>query len=129
MNYVDLNREFVSVKKNENIDTEFRNYWGRGFKEFLSWEDLLSKKRVILLAEASSGKTAEFKEITKKLQNSKKAAFFVPIEELADEGFKNSLSPNEIELFKKWENSFDEGYFFLDSVDEARLNSKKFDRS
>ena len=129
MKHVELNREFVSVKKKDNIDSDFHNYRGFDHKEFLSWEDLLSKKRVILLAEASSGKTAEFKEITKKLQISEKAAFFVPIEELADEGFENSLNPNEIETFKKWKNSFEEGYFFLDSVDEARLNSKKFDRS
>ena len=129
MKHTELNREFVLVEKKEEIDIEFHRYWGRNLGGWLTWDDLLEKKRVILLAEASSGKTDEFKKITEKLQQLEKAAFFVPIEELADESFENSLNPHEIEIFNKWENSDEEGFFFLDSIDEARLNSKKFDQS
>ena len=127
MKYVDLNRHFLPIKKDEEFDLEITRVWGKRIGGLLDWNDLLNKKRVVLLAEASSGKTEEFKNNTQKLLSDGKAAFFISIEDLADEGFELSLDPNTASVFEKWRNGFEEGYFFLDSIDEARLNRKRFD--
>jgi hypothetical protein len=126
MAYIDLNRNFVPIKKDEEIDLDVGRYWGKRIGVWLDWDTLLNNQRVVILAEASSGKTAEFKGAADKIRNIGKAAFFIPIEELADEGFEQSLNPDEVSLFENWKLSFNEGYFFLDSVDEARLNRKSF---
>ncbi|TRX00764.1 NACHT domain-containing protein [Candidatus Methylobacter oryzae] len=129
MAYIDLNRNFVPIKKDEEIDLDVGRYWGKRIGGWLDWDALLNKQRVVILAEASSGKTAEFKGAADKIRNTGKAAFFIPIEELADEGFEQSLNPDDVSLFENWKHSLNEGYFFLDSVDEARLNHKSFEKA
>lgn len=129
MVYIDLNRCFIPIKKDEEVDLEVGRYWGKQIGGWFDWGELLNKHRVVILAEASSGKTAEFKGAADKLRNTGKAAFFIPIEDLADEGFEQSLDPNTASLFESWKHGFDEGYFFLDSLDEARLNRKKFEKA
>ena len=129
MAYIDLNRSFVPIKKDKEVDLDIGRYWGKQIGGWLDWGDLLDKSRVVILAEASSGKTTEFKETTKKLRNNGKVAFFIPIEELADEGLEQSLNIGDMSLFEDWKHSFEEGYFFLDSLDEARLNRKSFEKA
>ncbi|NOZ83774.1 MAG: hypothetical protein GXP60_03040 [Epsilonproteobacteria bacterium] len=126
MEYVDLNRKFLPIENDGDFALELPLAWGKFMGGGLDWEGLLNKKRVVLLAEALSGKTEEFKNNAEKLVIAGKAAFFIPIEELADEGFENSLDLNARTVFENWKNGFEEGYFFLDSVDEARLNRKRF---
>lgn len=130
MAYIELNRSFVPIKKDEEVDLEIGRYWGKQIGGWLDWGDLMNKQRVIILAEASSGKSIEFREQANKLKNKvKKVAFFISIEELADEGFEQSLNPGDVSLFENWKHGFDEGYFFLDSLDEARLNRKSFEKA
>ena len=129
MAYIDLNRNFVPIKKDEEVNLDIGRYWGKHIGGWLGWEDLLDNPRVVILAEASSGKTTEFKEITKKLRSNGKAAFFISIEELADEGFEQSLNIGDLSLFEDWKHKFEDGYFFLDSLDEARLNRKSFEKA
>lgn len=124
MVYVDLNRSFAPIKKDEEVNLEVGRYWGKQVGAWLDWDDLLKKQRVVILAEASSGKTTEFKHLTERFQNTGKAAFFITIENLADEGL---ASFNPATVFENWLQGSDEGYFFLDSVDEARLNRKSFE--
>jgi len=96
MEYIDLNRNFVPINKDEEVNLDIGLYWGKQVGGWLNWEDLLDKSRVVILAEASSGKTSEFKGTTEKLRNNGKAAFFIPIEELVDEGFEQSLSVENV---------------------------------
>jgi hypothetical protein len=49
---------------------------GRRYGGWLTWEGLLKYRRVVLLAEASSGKSEEFRAQTEKLKKEGKAAFF-----------------------------------------------------
>lgn len=129
MAYIDLNRSFAPIKKDEEVNLEVGRYWGKQVGGWLDWDNLLKKPRVVILAEASSGKTTEFTHLTEKLQHTGKSAFFITIENLADEGFIASLAPNTTTVFENWLQGSDEGYFFLDSVDEARLNRKSFERA
>jgi hypothetical protein len=59
------------------------------------------------------------------LRDRGRAAFYATIEQLAGDRF--NLSPAERTLFGTWKAGSDRAWFFLDSVDEARLNRKKFD--
>jgi hypothetical protein len=49
------------------------------------------------------------------------------IEELADQGVEVALDRESGKLFETWLTGSGEAWFFLDSVDEARLNRKSFD--
>jgi len=129
MNYIELNRYFIPIKKDEELDDAYGWAWGRRLGGWLDWPQLLEKDRVILLAEAASGKTAEFRYIAQELVKQNKAAFFIAIEELADEGFEASLNPSETQEFDKWKQGYEVAYLFLDSVDEARLNHKSFSKA
>ena len=81
---------------------------------------------MILLAEAYSGKTEEFRHQCEALQAGGKRAFFLRIEDL-DQGSEQALDRQSSDLIRSWLAAPDEAWFFLDSVDEARLNRKNFE--
>ena len=124
MDFVELNRFFVPFKKEDEPYRDYGPKWGPKLGGWLDWSDLLKHWRVVLLAEALSGKTTEFKKQAAKLIAEGRPAFFVSIEELADIGFEAALERGLIDKFRRWQQSEDEGWFFLDAVDEARLNKK-----
>jgi len=127
MSFVELNRYFVPIAKDVDPQLEFLRFWERKAPGWLEWSDLYGYQRVVLLAEASSGKSAEFRNQAEKLVAKGDTAFCLRIEELADHGFEPALDRHDVEIFKQWRNGTTEGWFFLDSVDEARLNRKHFE--
>jgi len=131
MGFVDLNRCFVVIGKDEEANLDVGRTWGRKSAGWLDWPDLLKCRRVVLLAEASSGKTEEFRHHAETLAAQGKAAFFVPIEELADDGFESALDRSAVSSFENWHsgNNEEDAWFFLDSVDEARLNHKSLGKA
>ncbi|MFY7914583.1 MAG: hypothetical protein ACOVPA_07940 [Rubrivivax sp.] len=81
---------------------------------------------MVLLAEALSGKTKELEHRAVALRREGKPAFFLRIEDLADDRFEASLNDDDKAAFHSWTAADSgEAWFFLDSVDEARLNGKK----
>src|SRR6266568_1468950 len=126
MAYVDLSRNFVAISKDAEPDLTLGELWGRKYGGWLKWSDLLERPRVVLLAEASSGKTDEFKNTAAALRASGSPAFFVPIEQLSQGPMEGALGP-EATLFATWKLGSSTAWFFLDSVDEARLVHKEFD--
>lgn len=130
MNYIDLDRHFAPLKKGEEPALDYTPHWGRRVGGWLNWEQLLQQRRVALLAEALSGKTWELEHQVKVLREQQKPAFFVRIEDLADGGFETALDAADVAAFHEWkESSVKEAWFFLDSVDEARLNHKSFPKA
>jgi hypothetical protein len=127
MNLIELHRAFVRIGKDQEPTLEVGRIWGRKYAGWLNWKDLREYRRVVLLAEASSGKSAEFRYQADSLRAAGHAAFFVTIEELADHGFEAALEPSAADLFERWRGSGGEAWFFLDSLDEARLNRKSFE--
>lgn len=127
MTFIDLNRYFVPLKKDQESNLDIGRFWGPRVSGWLSWDDLRLRRRVILLAEAASGKTEEFRHQCDVLRETDKAAFFLRIEDLADQGTEAGLDRESTTLFEQWLGGSSEGWFFLDSVDEARLNRKSFD--
>jgi len=127
MDFVDLDRHFIPLTNDNDVVVDWGQHWGRKYGGWLSWSDLLKRRRVVLLAEALSGKTKELEHRRHVLKGQKIPAFFVRIEDLADRGFTAALDEGDIELFDRWKDAGSgDAWFFLDSVDEARLNGKRF---
>ena len=131
MHFVDLKRCLVPIGKDQETNLDIGRIWGRRFANWLDWSDLLEHRRVVLLAEALSGKTEEFRHQAEALIAQGKAAFFVRIEDLADDGFEAALDRLASQAFEHWRDgrASEEAYFFLDSVDEARLNHKSLEKA
>ncbi len=124
MAFVELNRSFVPLLKDHEPSLDFGRAWGRKLGGWLEWSDLWERRRVVLLAEASSGKSEEFRNQVKQLNAEGKAAFYLPIEELADQGFESALDAGAAKRFERWADGTDEAWFFLDSIDEAPSTEK-----
>jgi hypothetical protein len=128
MDAVDLDRHFVPLKPDvESLD--WGAEMGRKYGGWLGWDELLTKRRVVLLAEAKSGKTEEFRMRAAALRDSGKAGFFLRVEDLADGALVDGLTPEDDIRFSEWTGGDAQGWFFLDSVDEARLNNKTLERA
>lgn len=126
MDFVNLDRFFAPLKNDADATVDWGASWGRKYGGWMDWEELLKRRRVALLAEALSGKTQELEHCAKLLRQEGKRAFFVRIEDLADDSFEGALAEAEITAFQKWQTEeLTDAWFFLDSVDEARLNGKK----
>lgn len=126
MEFVDLDRLFVPLKRDADAALEWGPNWGRKYGGWLDWPGVLQHWRVALLAEALSGKTKELEHRAVALKREGKPAFFLRIEDLADDRFEASLDDADKAAFHSWAAAdAGEAWFFLDSVDEARLNGKK----
>jgi len=100
----------------------------RYFGGTVDWDALLKHPRVVILAEASAGKTWELRRQATALATEGDAAFFVRIDDLADGRLEDGLDADDTERFERWRRKGNsDAWFFLDSVDEARLNRKSFD--
>ena len=129
--YIPLDREFVEF--DDRLQNGERDDFLFGFnsssKTGKSWSDILKNRCTVILAEAGSGKTMEFRAQTEQLRREDKPAFFCRLEILAEEPFEDALELGRQE-FQSWIDSDVHGYFFLDSVDEARLTSPRaFERA
>lgn len=128
MKFIELDRCFAPLKIDQEATLDWGLGWGRKYGGWLDWDELLKRRRVALLAEALSGKTEELRHRVNKLNEAGKNAYFVRIEDLADESFEAALDAAAVESFEAWKAAIHtEAWFFLDSVDEARLNGKSFD--
>jgi hypothetical protein len=121
--FIDLNRRFVTIPRDYSFNEEdFDLPMTFGLLETKGWNDLLQLPRVIILAKAGAGKTEEIQAITKRLRDDGKKAFFFRLEHV-NSNFEASFEIGTISEFEEWITSGELGWFFLDSVDEARLHS------
>src|SRR4051794_17169074 len=112
---IELDRTFGVIRADEAPDSERDWLLNHGLGVNLKWPALLQQRRVVLLAEQSSGKSSEFELRRQQLVREKKFAFLVTVEELADDGFERSLDPAQLNSYKRWLNSTEDAWFFLDS--------------
>ena len=85
-----------------------------------AWQELEQEFRCVILAEAGAGKSFEMKARARHLEEQGRSAFLIRIEDIED-GFETAFEVGSAAAFKAWMNSIEEAWFFLDSVDEARL--------
>ena len=101
-----------------------------GLSETFGWKEVLACSRVVLLAEAGSGKTWEMEEQVKQLRSEGQASFFLPLESLDKEVLTEVLSADDERLFSAWlARGRSPAWFFLDSVDELKLTQGKLQRA
>ena len=127
--YIDLDRHFRDLTRQEQESPELITSLN-DTKFGSTWDKLLNSKRVLILAEAGSGKTSEMKARKKRLTYQGHFAFFIPIERLEKEGVHDylSLESNEAKNFDAWLTASNPpAYFFLDAVDELKLTGGKLD--
>jgi hypothetical protein len=122
--YIDLDRKFRDIAIENNQLEEF-DYALLGLESGISWDDLYKDKIVVVRGTPGIGKTVEFKSNVKKLIQQDKYGFYIPLPTLAASNYlENILESTEAnKRFDDWKKSDDEGFFFLDSLDEARLKS------
>ena len=94
-----------------------------GFRSRLTWNDIRRHGRVIILGEAGSGKTWEFEAQVDILSSVGEYAFFVRLEELAENRLLDILPNIDLARYQQWNNDSAAAFFFLDAVDESRLKS------
>ncbi|MGN5353147.1 hypothetical protein ACQ4P5_13860 [Ralstonia sp. L16] len=120
---VELHRSFSRPNKKSENDEDWTHYIDFGERGRLTWSDLYEQRVVVVVGEAGIGKTTEFKSETVRLSRAGKPAFFIELSQLVDsDSWSLALGPANA-AFEAWRQSTEEGYFFLDAVDESRLKS------
>jgi hypothetical protein len=122
--YIELNRLFNEIPTSLSDEKDLSDFYSLGTRNGDSWESLLNKDRIMILAEAGSGKTVEIREQAKKLSAEQKCSFFIKIEDIKD-NFEDAFEFGDISQFDTWLSGQKYGYFFLDSVDEAKISNEK----
>ncbi len=123
-NFIDLDRTFLDLAISDDDGDDAKMVRLFTPEASTHWADLLAEPRVIVLAEAGSGKTEEVRHVCRRQRTEGKPAFFLRIEHIVDD-FEISFEEGNLEEFEAWLKSGDQGWLFLDSVDEARLRDPK----
>ncbi|MFN3725274.1 MAG: hypothetical protein ACK4SZ_03100 [Allosphingosinicella sp.] len=88
------------------------------------WHELEDAHRVLILADPGAGKTFEALDRARRLKARGRKAFFIRIEAIGS-AFENAFEVGTREEFNAWLTSGEEAWFFLDSVDEAQLETPR----
>ena len=125
--FVDLDRQFMPFQDEPSWELSYNAFFPRDFWGCESWDQILTHRRVVILAEAGAGKTAEMREKTTTLLERGDYAFYATVNSLARKPLRDALSSwTEQGKFDAWLASSDDGVIFVDSIDEARLNGLRF---
>jgi hypothetical protein len=132
-NYIELDRRFRDLTDKEREDPTLLALWSDSEPlAGLPWSELIKSERVVILAEAGTGKTREMVAQKKRLNAEGYSAFFIPVEALDREDVRGYLATEagEVERFDQWLAQGDPpGWFFLDSVDELKLINGKLEQA
>lgn len=88
------------------------------------WHEIQAERRVLILADPGAGKTFEGLNRARKIRELGKKAFFIRIEAI-ETGFEEAFELGTRNDFITWIDSNEEAWFFLDSVDEAQLETPR----
>jgi hypothetical protein len=111
----------------ESDRSDYFDMWGDSKSK--SWSQIDDEYRTVILAEAGAGKTEEMKQRARVAVENGRASFFIRIEDI-DTDFENAFEVGDSKIFTDWLSSGHEAWFYLDSVDEARLKDPaKFRRA
>jgi hypothetical protein len=127
--YITLDRRFADYRAGEESEPE---NWGFFYSSHLyaphTWAKLLKHRCTVVVGTSGSGKSVEFKQQAHALREGGRAAFFCRLEDLANLPLHSALEIGVKEELDVWLSSTEEGWFFLDAVDEAKLaNLRQFE--
>lgn len=123
MAYIQLQRRFAEFRaSSEEEDGRFSHWWMSDAK---SWDDVLKEPCTIIVGEGGTGKSEEFRQQADALKAAGKCAFLCRLEMLAERPLKGALDVGTPAELDTWCGNEEHAYFFLDSVDEAKLVSPR----
>ncbi|KQW93232.1 hypothetical protein ASC94_11190 [Massilia sp. Root418] len=126
MTIIPLNRRFHRWTEDNSFDAEaIRMLRNGGFS--LDWATLLKAKRVVILAEGGSGKSTEFTAQHDQLIKQGAFSFLATVTRVGDRGVESALSYQDRQRLVEWRKSGKPAWFFVDSVDEAKRASVRFE--
>lgn len=126
--FIELNRKFHDLTEQELAEPEILAQNEHKYSSLTGWTELLESDRVLLLAEAGSGKTLEMREQAARLALEGHCAYFTELTSLAVNCFTDLLSASDEKSFGNWKNHRSSpAWFFLDAVDELKLTNGKFE--
>lgn len=123
-NHVRLNRTFSRLLA---TDKDAEDHEIMAFVEGrrpIDWAEVENSHRAVILAGAGIGKTHEMKRRAEEKLEADKTAFFIRIEDIGED-FEFSFEVGDDEAFEAWLWSSDDAWFYLDSIDEARLDDPR----
>jgi hypothetical protein len=126
MAFVALDRRFLPWNEKNGSAAEHYAIYGSE-RNSLSWQDLLEKRRVVILAEAGGGKTEELKAQARLLGAAGKFAFYVTVQDIAREGLDGALGFADRHQLDSWRDSDQMAWLFVDSIDEAKLDGLRLE--
>ncbi|CQR38251.1 conserved hypothetical protein [Thiomonas arsenitoxydans] len=130
MTTVALDRRFYEWSADADWLAHSRYRAAAGISDgMLGWLDLLAKRRVVILAEAGSGKTEELVEQARLQTAAGKLAFYATVQDVGRDGLDKALRPAERPRLELWRKSSEPGWFFIDSIDEAKLDNIRLERA
>jgi hypothetical protein len=118
--HVALDRRFVAWREDESSPIQ-RIRDPQLYAGDIDWKELQKRQRVVILAEAGSGKTEELRAQAQALTNEGSFAFYSTVKSAGVEGFTESLPNASRQRLATWLVSDEPAWFFIDSVDEAKL--------
>jgi hypothetical protein len=122
--HVPLQRQFSSISKTQEEVEKDELLSFLGHVKPKTWDDLDQEFRCVILAAAGAGKTEELRHRASILSDQGKPSFFIRIEDI-EADFYEAFEIGEEPQFQTWLQSAEEAWFFLDSVDEARLEDPR----
>ena len=128
MTFVQLDRHFVPWDDQEPSQVETRLLMGRLNGE-LDWPQLLQKSRVVILAEAGAGKSDELRAKAASQKGAGEFAFYVTVQDVARDGLSGALDVDDHAALEVWKGADEPAWFFVDSVDEAKLDGIRLDKA
>ena len=123
---VSLNRRFRAISAEEAKYPS--RLFDSGFGGSLGWAELLNLRRVVVLAEAGSGKSFELKARWRDLTDGGLHACYATVQDVARMGLRAALGPKDAARFDSWHGDPDAlCWFLIDSVDEAKDEGLPFE--
>ncbi|MDD2870144.1 hypothetical protein [Neomegalonema sp.] len=122
--HIPLARRFSLLPRTKQ-DAESYEFISRAQKQAaIGWEAFEQSPLCVILAGAGVGKTHEMRTRAKHLRGGGCISFFIRIEDI-DQDFASAFEIGDETDFQNWLSSSEEAWFFLDSVDEARLSAPR----
>lgn len=118
---IELERRFLEYKADDTPEAMAQRSYLLGFtgrEQGVTWPELLKHRLVVVLGEPGSGKTSEF--IAQQVRQSENS-FFLELNRLVTEDVSSILDDDENLRLGKWREGLGEATFFLDAVDESKI--------
>ncbi|MGK3999297.1 NACHT domain-containing protein [Sorangium sp. So ce1024] len=124
--WIDLNRLLLPAERLDELPSLAALLYVPG--SAFTWAQALPSPCIVILGEAGSGKTCELRAQAERLRKEGRDGFFLRVEDLANDGVIAALE-GDYDAFERWRTGPEEGWLFLDSVDEAKLHGQSLRRA